>query len=248
MTIVVSFLCTDGVVVSADSMLTSRMGNVDVAHHTGKKLSILNGQQLFAFAGDHGQGDRFRIRADRCHAEMTNAQHAIDYALFISREMFAEFTSTGINNNVDVATVLAYPYGDGHVCCVYEGLVQPRLLDNNHFYSAFGIGKLSADPFLRFLVDVFCQNGMPTVREGVFLATWAIEHVIQTTPGGVAGPIRVGVLERSHENRLVARELPDEEIDEHRQAKESAIDALRDWQENIQGGANDAGHDLFPEF
>ena len=248
MTVVVTFYCTDGVVVAADSMLTSRMGNLNVAHHTGKKVHILDGRQLFAFAGDHGQGDRFRIRADRNHTQIVNAQHPIDHAIGVSRAMVSEFNSTGIGNQIDLATVLAYPHGDSYICCVFEGIIQPRLLDNNHFYSAFGIGKLSADPFLRFLVDVFCQRGKPSVREAVFLATWAIEHVIRTTPGGVAGPIRIGVLERNKENHLVARELPDSEIDEHRQATESAIGALRNWRDTIQSGDGVVEVELPPQL
>ena len=70
--------------------------------------------------------------------------------------------------------------------------MQPRLLDKDHYYVALGTGKLSADPFLRLLVDTFCQSGQPTVREAVFLATWAVQHVIDVNPGGVAGPIRAG--------------------------------------------------------
>jgi hypothetical protein len=97
---------------------------------------------------------------------------------------------------------------------------------------------LSADPFLRFLSDIFCQSGQPTVREAVFLATWTVQHVIDVNPGGVAGPIRVAAFEREDgTGSFVARELPDTEIEEHKQAVESAAEALRDWRRNIQSGA-----------
>jgi hypothetical protein len=114
--------------------------------------------------------------------------------------------------------------------------MQPRLLDSDHNYVALGSGKLSADPFLRFLADIFCQSGQPTVREAVFLATWTVQHVIDVNPGGVAGPIRMAVLERNDLNAFVARELPDTEIEEHKQAVDSAAQALRDWRSNIQSG------------
>lgn len=137
----------------------------------------------------------------------------------------------------NVNTVLAFPHGGVHQCCVFEGPIQPRLLDAHHFYVAIGSGKLAADPFLRFLVDIFCQSGQPNVREAVFLAAWAVEHVIHTNPGGVAGPIRIAVLEMDAAGQLIARELPDTEIEEHRQAMESAGDALRAWRDGIQSGA-----------
>jgi len=114
--------------------------------------------------------------------------------------------------------------------------MQPRLLDRDHYYVALGSGKLSADPFLRFLADIFCQSEQPTVREAVFLATWTVQHVIDVNPGGVAGPIRVAVLEKDDAGSFIARELPDTEIEEHKQAIESAGEALRSWRSSIQSG------------
>ena len=188
MTVVVTFLCSDGVVVAADSMLTSSIGNMPLAHHTGRKISILNGEQVFAFAGDQGQGDRFRFVAERIYEGVERkAQHPIEYGLEVSSHLIRQFQSTGIGNTINLNAVLAYTHKKRSACCVFEGNIQPRLLDADHFYCALGSGKLSADPFVRFLVGVFCQKGQPKVREAVFLATWMIEHVIQTSPGGIAG-------------------------------------------------------------
>ena len=236
MTVVVSFLCSDGVVVAADSMLTSSLGNMPLAHHTGRKLAVLNGGQVFAFAGDQGQGDRIRIMAEGSHSQIEGKAHPIDYGLAISVSLTQQFQATGIANAVNVNAVLAYVHRDTPICCMFEGRIQPRLLDEDHFYSALGSGKLGADPFLRFLVDVFCQDGWPNVREAVFLATWVIEHVIHTNPGGVAGPIRVGVLERDENGAWMTYEVVDREIEEHGMAIESAMGALRSWRAGIMSG------------
>lgn len=236
MTVVVAFLCSDGAVVAADSMLTSSVGNLPIAHHTGRKVDVLAGQQIFAFAGDQGQGARFKIMADGIHGQISGTNHPIDYPLALSRLMVAQFQSTGIGNAINLNTVVAFEHGNEHHCCIFEGQIQPRLLDTHHFYAALGSGKLSADPFIRFLIDVFCQSGPPNVREAVFLAAWTVEHAIHTSPGGVAGPMRIAVLERSDAGHYNARELPDTEIEEHRQAMESAAQALRDWRDAIQTG------------
>lgn len=237
MTVVVAFLCSDGAVVAADSMLTSSMGPLPVAHHTGRKVTVLDGHQVFAFAGDQGQGARFQILANGSHTMIAGTQHPIDYPLILTQSLMQQFHSTGIGGAINVNTVLAFLHNSGHQCCVFEGAIQPRLLDPHHFYVAIGSGKLAADPFLRFLADTFCQDGQPNVREAVFLATWTVEHVIHTNPGGVAGPIRVAVLEADVSGGLTARELPDTEIEEHRQAIESAGQALRAWRDSIQSGA-----------
>lgn len=237
MTVVVAFLCSDGAVVAADSMLTSLIKNMPLAHHTGKKVSILAGNQVFAFAGDQGQGDRFRFVADNSNQEqISQMAHPIDYGLNISSHLIQQFARTGIGDAVNLNAVLAYAHQGKPACCVFEGNIQPRLLDANHFYCALGLGKLSADPFVRFLVDVFCQAEQPKVREAVFLATWVIEHVIRTSPGGVAGPIRIGVLKLDDGDNCVAHELPDQEIDDHRMAIESAIRSLRRWRDKIVTG------------
>lgn len=240
MTVVVTFLCSDGVVVAADSMLTASMGNTPIAQHTGKKVDVLAGNQVFAFAGDQGLAARFRIMADGVHAQIPAAPHPMDYGLHLSQNLSQQFQSTAVGTPYNLATAVAFQHGGGHHCCLFYSL-QPFLLDGNHFYAAFGSGKLAADPFLRFLVDTFCQNGQPTVREALFLATWTIEHVIHTTPGGVGAPIRIGVLEAQDGGGFAAREVPDDEIEEHRQAVADAEQALREWRDGIQSGGAAAG-------
>jgi hypothetical protein len=61
--------------------------------------------------------------------------------------------------------------------------------------------------------------------------------VIDTNPGGVAGPIRVATFYPDEGGGFRAAELPDSEIDEHLQAIESAATALRKWRDEIQSGS-----------
>jgi len=235
MTVAVAFLCSDGVVVGVDSMLTPSIGGLNVGHHKGRKVEVLSGQQVYAFAGDQGQAHRFRTFAEAHHAFPAQAAHALDYPIALTQALIQQFTATGINNSIGVNAVLAFAHGGARQCCAFEGTMQPRLLDQHHFYTALGSGKLSADPFLRFLVDTFC-HGPPTVSEAIFLTTWTIQHVIDTNPGGVAGPIRVAVLESPLVPNWQARELPPDEIAEHQQAVESAAEALRRWRDELQSG------------
>jgi len=236
MTVVVAFLCSDGVVVAADSMLTPFVGNMGVGHHKGKKVDVLTGTQVFSFAGDLGQASRFKIVADASHAQITAAAHPIHYPLNITQQLIAQFQVTGILGAINLSTILAYPHAGKFQCCVFESLLQPRLLDHHHYYVALGSGKLGADPFLRFLVDTFCENGPPTVREAVFLATWAVQHVIDTNAGGVDGPIRIAVLEKDGAGNFVGRELQDTEIDTQQEVVTSAKAALKEWKNGIYSG------------
>lgn len=235
MTVVAAFLCSDGAVVSSDSMITPTMGGLNVGHHHGIKVYVLPCTQVFAFAGDQGQAARFKLLAESNHGFLLTAAHPLDYPLALAQALSEQFQNTGIGNSIGVNTILMFLHQNSCHCCAFEGAMQPRLLDRDHYYVALGIGKLSADPFLRFLVDTFCQSGQPTVREAVFLATWAVQHVIDVNPGGVAGPIRVAVIEKDGAGGYTASELSSTEIDDTQQAIESAFDALRDWRKNIGG-------------
>jgi hypothetical protein len=248
MTIVVAYYCSDGMVVASDSMITSRIGIgtgvLPVSHQHGVKIYVIPGPQLFAYAGDPGQAARFKAFVEANHALILQQHGALDYTLQISANLHKQFQATGIGNAIDLNTVLGFIHGGACHCCVFEGAIQPRLLDKDHYCAALGSGRLSADPFLRFLSDTFCQGGQPTVREAVFLATWTAQHVIDVNPGGVAGPIHVAVVEKGQTGAYMARELPDTEIGEHQQAIESARDALRDWRKNIGGQSSEAAEGI----
>jgi hypothetical protein len=249
MTAVVAFLCTDGAVVAADSMLTPSVAGIAVGHHKGLKVEIIGGPQVFAYAGDHGQGARFKIMAETSYEALGLGRepHPINYPLALTQALITQFSQTGIDTaSIDIPAVLAFVHGDTPQCCVFEGAIQPRLLDRHHFYVALGGGKQYADPFLRFLVDIFCGSGQPNVREAVFLATWLLDHVIETNPGGIAGPIRIAVFERDADGACQARALPENEIDEHLQAVESAEAALRRWRDDMQSGQAAEGTDHPP--
>ena len=233
MTLIVAFACTDGAVVAADSMLTANMGALATGHHHGRKVHILPDHHVFAFAGDQGQAERFRVMASANTARAAAGPHALDYGLFLTQNIVAQFNSTGIGNTINMNAVLAYTHGKAMSVCAFMGLLQPWLLDQYHYFVALGSGKQMADPFLRFLLDIFSPT-QPSVREAVFLATWTLQHTINTNPGGVAGPIRIVVVEQAA-GAFSARELSPDEIGEQQQAITDAEAKLRDWRSVIAG-------------
>lgn len=237
MTVVVAFYCPDGVVIAADSMITPRVGNVNVGHHHGRKVDVISGPQIHAFSGDPGQANRFKMIADLSSATAATFAHPLQYPLNLTAQFVQQVIATGIQNSVDVNTFLTFVHSGTHQCCVFEGLMQPRLLDEHHYYAALGSGKLSADPFLRFLTDIFCKAERPSVRDATLLATWVVQHVINTNPGGVAGPICLMTFERDAVGNYTAEELTQDEIQEHLQAVEGMCGAMEKWLRSMQSGA-----------
>jgi 20S proteasome alpha/beta subunit len=232
MTVVVGFCCSDGVVIAADSMITPSLGNIAVGHHHGQKIFAFNGHQIFAFAGDQGLAMRAQYVAQNTLPDMANQPHPLTYAHAVFAAAQAFFAQTGMNiMQLNLANLLAFDFGDTPQCYLFGsgGSYQPMLLDQNNFYVSIGSGKQFADPFLRFVVDTFCAGGQPTVSDARFLATWVVQHVIETNPGGVAGPIRMAVLSRNPRGVLTAAELPTDDVQEHLEAVKEAGDVLRDW-------------------
>jgi 20S proteasome alpha/beta subunit len=108
MTVVIAFYCPDGVVIAADSMMTPSMGGMGVGHHHGRKIEILTGPQLFAFAGDQGQAARFKILAELQHAQIAGLSHALAYGLAMSTGIIQQLASTGISGDaIGTNTILA---------------------------------------------------------------------------------------------------------------------------------------------
>jgi len=232
MTVVVGFCCRDGVVIAADSMITPSMGNMAVGHHHGQKIFARNGNQIFAFSGDQGLAMRALYVTEQNPPSLAKHVHPLLYAHSIFASAQAFFAQTGVNVlQLNLANLLAFDFDNTPQCCLFGsgGSYQPMLLDHNNFYVAIGSGKQFADPFLRFVVDTLCVNGQPSVSDARFLATWVVQHVIETNPGGVAGPIRMAVLSRTQKGTLSAVELPADDIQEHLEAIKEAGSVLRDW-------------------
>jgi hypothetical protein len=216
-------------------MLTPFLGNMGVGHHTGRKVYTLPGDQVFAWAGDLGHAMRVKLIAEAYPAHAAGYANPFAYPLDLSQAINSQFTQTQVLDRTLTACFVGFPQGGQAHCCVLTGGMQPLLFDQDHYYMALGSGKLSADPFLKFLVDIFCCNAIPTVNQAAFLATWTVQHSIDTTQGYVAGPICVAVLETTDAG-LTARELSAEEIETHKQSKADAEQALRDWRDQIQSG------------
>lgn len=159
MTVVVAFSCSDGAVVASDSMITPTIGGLSVGHHHGIKVYVLPGSQVFAFAGDQGQAARFKVLPELNYFQLPNATHPLDYPVMLAGTLAKQFQATGINN-INVNTVLIFPHRNHFYCCAFEGAMQPRLLDTDHFYLALLIGV----SFLFPAIFVSCSPKYPNSR------------------------------------------------------------------------------------
>ena len=80
-----------------------------------------------------------------------------------------------------------------------------------------GSGLHITDPFLALMRNVFWESGPPTVQDGIFGVTWAIQHAVEVNLGGIKDPIRIAVLERDKDakGKFRATLLADDDLQEH---------------------------------
>lgn len=234
MTVVVAILCNDGVVVASDSMITNSMGNIGTTETKGKKIYDVK-SHIFAFAGDPALADRFRAVLEHgISPHLSQSQFPLDYATHATQILIKHFTATSLQLPILLSGVVAFVHDGNHHCAFFNQDLQPRLLDPNHYWFAFGSGKQFADPFLAFLTGIF-GIGQPSISTGKFIATWAVQHAIETNTGGVNGPIQMYVLAKEQDGSYSITEMCQQDIDDQSQAIEGARAALVEWRDQMSG-------------
>lgn len=98
----------------------------------------------------------------------------------------------------------------------------PERASNDLPFVAMGSGQAIADPFLAFLKRLIWAQTPPTLAEGKLVATWTIDHVCKTNPGGVGGAVQLMVLTKG--GGIV--EISGAELNEHSQQANGAEQAM----------------------
>jgi|CXWL01.1.fsa_nt_gi 20S proteasome alpha/beta subunit len=230
MTVVVAFLCSDGAVVAADSLVTTTVNGEVSAEHTCRKVNTCSVSRIMGWAGKLDLG--FRFHSIMQNHDPTGVVNAIDHGISISKMAIWHYQQTALPFPLDLNTAVAFVHHGVPQCCVFDNHMQPLLLNSDLCFAALGTGKVAADPFLRFLIDTFCRGKQPTVSDARFLATWAVSYTIDSQPH-VGGPIQMVTIEREG-GTFKARELTEDEIGEHRQAVEEAAKSLRGWRDSLK--------------
>jgi 20S proteasome alpha/beta subunit len=226
MTITVSIKCTDGIAICTDSRLTVN----GFAQQQGQKIHLLQGPQVFAFAGDLGLAERFRAIAEELGAGIQGHQHKLLYALDVAQSVIQNFQATGIDpGKADLAALLAFIYNGKPEICSFGMGTQPHFLDDHHFIVASGSGSVASVPFAKFLIDNLLCGAQPSIAEGRLLAVWAVHYSIETMSGSVGGPIDLATIEQTQLGEWEFKEHDQDSVQETLEAVQSACDSLRQW-------------------
>jgi hypothetical protein len=127
-------------------------------------------------------------------------------------------------------TLIAFPFDDKPCLIQFDDKCQPEEVDYKLPTVAIGSGQPQADTFLAFIRSLLWpkDGAIPTLHEAIFTTLWTLKNVIDASPGGVAGPIRLVVLERSANGKSwKARELSPDDYQEDLQKIEKVREGIR---------------------
>ncbi|MCW5556798.1 MAG: hypothetical protein KIT22_03005 [Verrucomicrobiae bacterium] len=237
MTVLIGILCSDGVVIGADSSATFATGHgATTIEQKSKKVFAIGNSILIAGTGQVGVGQRF-VEAvnnawdNKAFLNLTK----IEYGKHLCNLGITEFISTQCPKGVFGALV-AYPCAKAaHLCELAVADFQPEWKTKEEWFVSMGSGQAITDPFLAFLKRVFYKNRQPTVREALFLASWALNHVIELNPGGINGPSQIATITFDTKGSPCASVLTDDQIGEHLDSAEGAEKHLADYMQKLNG-------------
>ena len=229
MTSLVGVLCSNGVVLGADSAATFSAGRLNTIEQPMKKLNVVAEQVVVAGSGDVGLDQRFRAVLKKAYSDKAFQNSPIDVVKNLCRKTIDDFTETYVKMG-KYGALLAFACENRPCLCEFSiEDFQPELKTDQLWYCSMGSAQTITDPFLGFMRGVFWEKGPPRIQEAVFAVTWCLELAIELNPGGVNGPVRIAVLERNDRGHLSARILSEDELGEHQQNVVEVVRHLREF-------------------
>jgi hypothetical protein len=182
-----------------------------------KKVFVVADKIIIAGTGAVGVGQRFTAAVAKAYAnrKFANVESEIEFGKRLCVAGTEDFAETGLQKG-RFAAMVAFPIKKKMFLCEF-GLAdfQPEMKTDDMWFCSMGSGQPITDPFLAFIKRVFFPSVQPSLKEGLFMVTWALMHVIELNPGGINGPPQIAVLECDGESAS-ARVLEDDELEEHK--------------------------------
>ena len=246
MTVLVGILASDGAAIAADRQVT--VGHVGIPM---SKIASIGGDSLVASSGSLALGQKIRMVFETHHPDLraqTYNEHlpAIEQAIrvvvtpAIQMAEKTRYVLPGAENNALACSLGCIPFADGlrliHVD--YDGSI--HCLNDNLPYVTAGSGKVNADPFIRFLWDVFWPDSgrLPPLRDAIFAAYWTVRMNIEYQSTGVGIGVDVWTVNQNADGRYVATQTDWERLEPSSMFIESLKQAMRAQRDRTFGNGD----------
>ena len=235
MTLIVGLRCNNGVVVGTDSAMTLVSGQRHtIEQPLRRKIDIVQDDVIVAGTGAVGLGQRFIAILERFWKEPRNREaNAVETGRQLAKAAVHDFAETGAKQGTYGALVALPCKGNMELIEFAISDFQPEVKTDDYWYASMGSGQAVADPLLGFIRHTFWGDSPPSRQDGVFAATMVLKLGCQMAPMGVAPPIQMAVLRKDDQGNLKVRRVEEEELLEHEDNVDSAIEYFRGYQEAL---------------
>lgn len=243
MTVLVGILCKDGIVIGADSSATFGLhpGHPTIEQEC-QKVFVVQNRIIIAGTGQVGAGQRFTAAVDAAWQakKFSGVNVQTEFAKTLCQIGIQDFSSTQMKQ-ASFGALVAFPVKN-QLCLCELALsdFQPELKTPKMWFASMGSGQPITDPFLGMMRRVFFPNDQPTVKEGLFITTWALMHTIELNPGGINGPPQIATLATNAKGEAEAHLLSDDELEEHKNNAQGAEGHLSRYREKLSASGADA--------
>ena len=241
MTVVVGIRCKDGVVIGTDSAMTfvgSPGQQVTIEQPYREKIEIIDDRIVVAGTGAIGLGQRFiQVTRSLWQRKALQNKDAVEIGRLIAQETLKDFASTNVKQG-QYGALVAVPRGGTPELIEFDVTdFQPEVKTDANWYASMGAGQTVADPLLGFIRKAFWGDDPPSRQDGIFAATMVLGLACEMAPFGVAPPIQMAVLAPGKKGQLSARLISEEELLEHQENVNGALNHLRTYRDQLRNGA-----------
>ena len=243
MTILVGVLARDGAVIGTDRQVTD--GNVGVPT---AKIATIGRDVAVATSGSVAHAQKIEDLVARHRKEWSSIPYrdavpVIEQAVRnlilpdIGFAAKARHAIDGAENILYNSSLAGIPFADGFRLCNIEWNGSLYCLTEALPYVAIGSGKGNADPFLRFIWDVFWpeRGQLPELLEAVFAVYWTVQLNIDQRSEGVGYGIDMCTHTHADDGKWRVHELEEQELDIHDELIANFKDAMRACRDEMFG-------------
>jgi hypothetical protein len=232
-------------VIATDRQVTHGAMGMPTIGQAGTKAAIIRkGQAIYASAGAIGLGQQICAGIDAidvkfhnqlCVAAVAHIQKAtravIAPAFEIAKMAVPVLGQAATQQDAICGGLFAAQFSDGIKLIELNAQGGSEILTLQSVpFICQGSGKGNADPFLRFLWDVYWSKKPPSLKEAVLAGYWTVKVVTQLRTYGVGCGVEVFTLMHKG-NAAIAEKIIDSALNEHDEfiaAVEEAMRGVRD--------------------
>ncbi len=245
MTVVVGILCQDGVVIGSDSAATFAAGQIHTIQQPTDKVAVIGEEVVLAGTGEVGLGQRFENILQSVHTAGHFAKRdRFEITQIIARNAVDNFNTTAAQPGL-YGALLGFKCIDGFQLCEFAVKdFQPEFKTPKNCFVSMGSGQLNADPLLGMFGRVFFGSDLPSVVEGIFVATWTLRLAIELAPLGVRGPIQMATLTSKSDGSPKAQRISENDLQEHEDNAKQAEEYLARYPQVLSSSSGEDIPDL----